>query len=103
RANADRSNLLASIHLPIVLVTTDFRIGRFTPTAEKVLNLIPSDVGRPIGHLKPNIVCPDLEKLVADVIESATACEREVADDAGTLYALRIRPYKSADNRIDGA
>ena len=79
------------------------RIRRFTPMAERILNLIPTDVGRPIGHIKPNIDCPDLETLIADAVDRVVANEREVQDRSGAWYSLRIRPYKNVDNRIDGA
>ena len=54
-------NLIARVDIAIVIVARDLRIRRFTPMAERVLNLIPADIGRPIGHIKPNIDCPDLE------------------------------------------
>jgi two-component system, chemotaxis family, CheB/CheR fusion protein len=79
------------------------RIRRFTPLAEQLLNLIPSDVGRPLGDIKPNVDLPDLAGLVREVLDSVSPQEREVADRSGRLYALRIRPYKDHDNRIDGA
>jgi two-component system CheB/CheR fusion protein len=85
------------------MVSGDQRIRRFTPMAEKVLNLIPSDVGRPISDIKPNNDCPDLEKLIADSVESVNTVEREVRDRNGAWFALRIRPYKNLENRIDGA
>ena len=103
RSNGDLTNLLASIHVAIVMVTTDLRIRRFTPAAERILNLIPGDLGRPIAHIKPNIHCPNLEELIADAIDTATVREREVTDQQGNVYSLRIRPYKSVENRIDGA
>jgi two-component system CheB/CheR fusion protein len=103
RANGDLTNLLASIHVAIVMVTPDLRIRRFTPAAERMLNLIPGDLGRPIGHLKPNIQCPNLEELIADAIDTATVREREVTDQQGNVYSLRVRPYKSVENKIDGA
>ena len=71
--------------------------------AEKVLNLIPADVGRPIGHIKPNIDCPNLEELIAECIDTIASIEREVQDRRAAGTALRIRPYRSADNKIDGA
>jgi len=79
------------------------RIRRFTPMAEKVLNLIPGDVGRPISHIKPNIDCAELERMVTEVIDTMTFQEREVRDQQGNWYSLRIRPYKNLENRIDGA
>jgi two-component system CheB/CheR fusion protein len=103
RVNSDLVNLLASIQIAIVIVSGDLRIRRFTPMAEKLLNLIPSDVGRPIGHIKPAFDCPDLEQLISQAVDTVTLSEREVRDDSGQWYTLRIRPYKSLDNRIDGA
>jgi two-component system, chemotaxis family, CheB/CheR fusion protein len=103
RSNSDMSNLLASVQIAIVIVSSDLRIRRFTPMAERVLNLIASDVGRPIGHIKPNIDCPDLERRISEVVESVAPYECQVRDCQGNWYALRIRPYKNLDNRIDGA
>jgi two-component system CheB/CheR fusion protein len=103
RVNSDLVNLLGSVQIAIVMVSGDLRIRRFTPAAEKVLNLIPTDVGRPIGDIKPNVECPDLERLITDAIDRVATVEREVADRNGRFYLLRIRPYKSLENRIDGA
>jgi len=101
--NSDLANLLASVQIPIVMVARDLTVRRFTPAAQRVLNLIPSDVGRPIGHIKPNIRIADLEKPIAEVVETMVAFEQEVEDEAGRAYLLRIRPYKSIENRVDGA
>jgi len=101
--NSDLSNLLASVQIPIVMVTRDLRIRRVTPAAEKVLNIIPSDIGRPIGHIRPNFTCPDLEALIAETIETVSIREREVEGTDGRTFALQIRPYQTLDNRIDGA
>ncbi len=101
--NSDLVNLLGSVHIAIVMVAGDLRIRRFTPMAEKVLNLIPTDVGRPISDLKPNIECPNLEQLIHEAIDTVTIKEQEVKDRAGNWYSLRIRPYKNVENRIDGA
>jgi two-component system, chemotaxis family, CheB/CheR fusion protein len=101
--NSDLINLLASVQIAIVIVTNDLRIRRFTPMAERVLNLIPTDVGRPISDIKPNIVCPDLERQISECIESMSIRESECRDRNGHLYSLRIRPYKNLDHRIDGA
>ncbi|MGH8231961.1 MAG: CheR family methyltransferase, partial [Steroidobacteraceae bacterium] len=103
RSNSDLLNLLGSVQIAIVMVTSDLRIRRFTPMAEKVLNLIPADVGRRISDINPNIDCADLERLIAEAVDSVTTVEREVRDRQGTVFALRIRPYKSLENRIDGA
>ncbi|HEX4795658.1 MAG TPA: chemotaxis protein CheB [Humisphaera sp.] len=103
RVNSDLVNLLGSVQIAIVMVAGDLRIRRFTPMAERVLNLIPTDLGRPISDIKPNIDCPDLESLITDSIESMSIRERECRDRHGRRYLLRVRPYKNVENRIDGA
>lgn len=100
--NDDINNLLTSTQIPIVMLGADLRIRRFTPTAEKVLNLIPTDVGRPITDLKLTVDVPDLEKLIADALDTLSVKEREVQDRRGRWYALRVRPYRTSDNKIDG-
>jgi two-component system CheB/CheR fusion protein len=91
------------VQIAIVIVAMDLRIRRFTPMAEKVLNLIRSDVGRPISHIKPNIDYSDLERMISEVIERTEPQTRDVRDSQGHWYSLRIRPYKNMENRIDGA
>jgi two-component system, chemotaxis family, CheB/CheR fusion protein len=101
--NNDLTNLLASVDIPIVMVGPGGRIRRFTPKAGKALKLIPSDVGRPIGDIKPNIQVPDLDQLVIEVMETMTIKEFETQDHQGRWYQLQIRPYRTGDNKIDGA
>ena len=101
--NNDLVNLLRSTQIPIVMLNRDLRVRRYTPSSEKVLKLIPSDIGRPVSDLKPRIEIPDLEKALAAVIDSATVFEREVQDKEGCWYSLRIHPYRTTDNRIEGA
>jgi two-component system CheB/CheR fusion protein len=103
RLNSDLMNLLGSVEIAIVMVTSDLRIRRFTPMAERVLNLLPHDVGRRISDIKPNIEVPELARLIVETIKSATIREVEVHDRNGKGYSLRIRPYKNIDKRIDGA
>jgi two-component system CheB/CheR fusion protein len=103
RVNNDLVNLLSGVNIPIVMVSRDLRIRRFTPQAEKLLNLIPTDVGRPISDIKPNLNVPDLAQLIAAVINSLHPHESETQDRHGHWYSLRIRPYVTLDNKIDGA
>jgi len=70
--NNDLFNLLSSIEMAIVIVGPNLCVRRFTPMAEKILSLLPSDVGRPIGDLKLNLVLPDLERLLGEVIGTAS-------------------------------
>jgi hypothetical protein len=103
RANSDMRNLLASVQIASVIASSGRRIRRFTPMTERVLHRIAADVGRPIGHIKPNIDLPELEQRIAPVIESVSPCECQVKDRQGSGNSLRIRPCKKMDNRIDGA
>lgn len=102
-ANNDLRNLLDSIDIAVVTLGSDLRVRRFTPPAAKVLNLIPGDLGRPIGDLRPNIIAPDLEQMLQAAVENLSFAERQVQDREGRRYELRIRPYRTAENRIDGA
>jgi two-component system, chemotaxis family, CheB/CheR fusion protein len=99
----DLANLLTSTQVPIIMVGADFRVRRMTPASERALNMAPGDVGRLIGDLRLSIDVPDLESLVRGVIETLAVQEREVPGRDGRWYSVRIRPYRTADNRIDGA
>jgi two-component system CheB/CheR fusion protein len=101
--NDDLLNLLGGLNIPIVMVSRELRIRRFTPSAEALFNLIASDVGRRISDLRPNLELPELSKLIATVIDSLKMSEVDVQDHEGRWYSLRIRPYVTTDNKIDGA
>jgi two-component system CheB/CheR fusion protein len=103
RVNNDLLNVLSGIGIPIILVSRDLRVRRFTPPAEKVFNLIPTDVGRPISDIKSNLALDDLPGLIARVIDSLTPYEGQVQDKEGRWYSLRVRPYITLDSKIDGA
>jgi two-component system CheB/CheR fusion protein len=98
----DLSNLLVGVSIPVVVVGGDRRIRRFTAAAEPLLNLIPADVGRPISDIRPNVDLPDLDSLISEVSGKGSLVEREVQGRNGRWYALRMRPYKTAENKIDG-
>jgi len=101
--NSDLVNLLDTVDLPVVMVSMDLRIRRFTPPAHKLLNLLPADIGRRLGEIRTNLELQDLETLVKETIHSMSPQEREVREKGGAWYALRIRPYKAWDGKISGA
>jgi two-component system CheB/CheR fusion protein len=103
RVNNDLVNLLGGVNIPIVTVSRDLRVRRFTPLAEKAFNLIPTDLGRPISDIKPNLQVGDLGQLATGVIDTLEPHESEVQDREGHWYSLRIRPYITLENKIDGA
>jgi two-component system CheB/CheR fusion protein len=99
----DLVNLFSGLHIPVVLLSPDLRLRRFTPAAARLMNLLPTDVNRPLNDIRPNFDLPSLEVALLEAIETVTLIEREVQDREGCWYSLRIRPYKTRDNRIDGA
>jgi two-component system CheB/CheR fusion protein len=103
QVNNDLTNLLASVNVAIIMLSNDRTIRRFTPMAERIFNLIPSDAGRRLSDLNRNIIVPDLDESIESVVENLTAVEREVQDREGRWYSLRIRPYRTRENKIDGA
>ena len=103
RINSDLNNVLNGVQMCIVVLGRDLSIRRFTPLAEKVLNLVPSDAGRPITNIKPNIHFPHLEEFLEKAIEEVRVQNTEVQDKEGRWYSLRAVPYKTLDNKIDGA
>lgn len=103
KANDDLMNLINNVNIPILMLSDDLRIRRFTPSAQTVFKLIPSDVGRPISDLRFSIVGSDLEVLVRDVIATLNSVEQEVQDQQGHWFVIRIRPYRTVDNQIMGA
>jgi two-component system CheB/CheR fusion protein len=100
--NNDLNNLLNSVNLPMVMVGPDLSIRRYTPQAARVLGLTATDVGRPITRLKLKIEITDLEKMMLDVISEVRPQQYRVKDGEGDWCDLRLTPYRTADNRIDG-
>ena len=96
----DLIGVLNAVEIPILILGNDRRIRRFTPAAGKLLNLISTDVGRPIGQIRPNVEIPDLADLASEVIENNRPVEREVRDKRGNWYAFRMRPHPSEENKI---
>jgi two-component system, chemotaxis family, CheB/CheR fusion protein len=100
--NNDLNNLLSSVSIPILMLGKDLRIRRFTPMAERAMHLIGSDVGRPITDIKANFRLSNLQQTISHVIDSLQTHESEVEDNEGKWYSMKIRPYRTADNKIDG-
>lgn len=101
-ANNDLNNLLASTDLATVFLDAEFKIRRFTPAAHKLLNLLPSDVGRPVRHLAQNLIEVDLVREGAVVLNTLTPVRREVRSPDGHWYLITILPYRTAENVISG-
>ena len=103
KVNRDLANLLESISIPLVMVGRDLRIRRFTRAIEPMLNLVPSDVGRPITDFQPQVELPDLRRLLLDAMEGGNRTPRDIRDSQGRWYSLRILPSAGPDGKTDGA
>jgi two-component system CheB/CheR fusion protein len=103
RLTADIINLQNSFNLAILLLGRDLSIRRFTQPAEKLFNLLATDVGRPLGIVKHNLDFPELVELTTEVIENVRAQEREVRDNNGRWFLVRVRPYLNREKQVDGA
>src|SRR4029077_10336776 len=66
-------------------------------------NLLPNDVGRRLGQVRPNMELDNLEQVARQTIETASLQEAEVRDTTGAWYLMRARPYKTSENKIEGA
>ncbi len=103
RANNDLNNLFSSIEMAVVMLWPDLRIRRFTPLAQKAFNILPGDVGRPICDMHLKLTIDDFAQSLAAAVNQGVPRESEVRSQDGRWYLLRIRPYRTQENRIDGA
>lgn len=99
----DLLNLIGNAHVSIVMVGRDLRIRRYTPMAEKLLKLIAADVGRSLISINLGLPIDGLEEKISEVIHKIVTIEIETQDKKGHWYSIRIRPYQTSDNKIDGA
>jgi two-component system, chemotaxis family, CheB/CheR fusion protein len=76
------------VDIPVVMVSNDLRIRRFTPPTQKLLNLLPGDIGRRLGEIRPNLDVEDLESLAHEAIRRATVQERQVRTKEGWWQVL---------------
>jgi two-component system CheB/CheR fusion protein len=100
--NNDLANLLAATEIATVFLDSQLRIKRFTPRATELLNLIPADRGRPISHISQNFDGKELAAESEKTLSSLTPTEREVQTHDGRWHTMRILPYRTLDDRIDG-
>ncbi len=104
RSNNDMKNLLSGTGIGTIFVDHLLRILRFTPAVSALINLIESDVGRPVDQIRSNLAGYDhLAADVKEVLESLVPKELEVQTNSGEWYLLRIRPYRTLENVIEGA
>jgi len=103
KVNDDLQNFIASTDIATIFVDQGLRIKRFTPRATDIFNIIPGDVGRSLLDITSRLDYPELTEDATAAFESLRVIEREVRTDDGRWYAMRVLPYRTAENRIDGA
>ncbi|MDI4667294.1 PAS domain-containing protein, partial [Xanthobacter autotrophicus] len=92
-ANSDMQNLMDATAIATVFLDRDLRITRFTPSAVTLFNLIATDVGRPLSHLRTQLQYPELADDARRVLERLALVEREVGASDGNWYLVRMLPY----------
>lgn len=98
----DFNNLFTSVNIPVLMLNDQLQIRQYTPHTQKLVNIRPTDVGRPITDIRLNLKLDNLEPILRDVLETLGTRELEVQDRDGRWHLLRVRPYRTSENRIEG-
>jgi two-component system CheB/CheR fusion protein len=98
----DMKNLLNSTDIATLFLDKDLNVRRFTPQATKIIKLLPADVGRPITDLASELSYPELAADAREVLRTLASAEKPIGARAGRWYMVRVMPYRTADDRIDG-
>jgi two-component system CheB/CheR fusion protein len=102
RANNDLENFMAATDIPMLFLDRSLAIKRYTAPLKQIFNVKMHDHGRPIGDLTHNILYDDLEKDAARVLVDLAPVEREIKTRDGENLTVRIRPYRTSEDKIDG-
>ncbi len=100
--NNDMKNLLNSTDIATVFLDDHYRIRRFTDQATKIIKLIPGDTGRPITDIASELIYPELVEHIESVMANLVGKEKTVITRNGNWYWIRIIPYRTVENKIDG-
>ncbi|HSL44198.1 MAG TPA: chemotaxis protein CheB [Anaerolineales bacterium] len=102
RSHSDLENLMSSTEIAMLFLDRELRIRHYTPGMQELFNIMPGDRGRPIKHLAHTLRYDQFLGDAANVLRTLVPIEREVQDDADEWFLLRMRPYRTTDDRIDG-
>src|SRR5215468_3255845 len=103
QVNNDLINLLNSVNIAIMMFGQDLSVRRFTPQAEKALGLSAVDVGRSLRSVRLRVDVDAVEQAVLDVLRDIAPKQQQLKDDGGSEYLLRVTPYRTSENKIEGA
>jgi two-component system CheB/CheR fusion protein len=102
QSHNDLNNLFGNIDMSVIVLDSNLKIRLFNPIAEKLFNLIPTDVGRPVSDIRLKLAVSDLEGELRSVLENFAPKQQEVQDEKNNWYEMRIRPYLTGEKKIDG-
>jgi len=102
RSNNDMKNLLNSTDIATLFLDNDLKVRRFTTQATKIIKLIPGDAGRPITDLASDLIYPELSEDAREVLRKLGFKEKPICTRDGRWFTVRIMPYRTLDDRIDG-
>jgi two-component system CheB/CheR fusion protein len=102
RASNDMKNLLDSTDIATLFLDKELNVRRFTSQATKLINLIATDAGRPITDLASDLCYPELSEDAREVLRTLVSVEKSIGASDGRWFAVRIMPYRTLDDRIDG-
>jgi two-component system CheB/CheR fusion protein len=102
QASDDMKNLLDSTDIATLFLDKHLNVRRFTPQATKIIKLIPGDAGRPITDLATELRYPELAEDAREVLRKLTFAEKPIGARDGRWFTVRIMPYRTLDDRIDG-
>ncbi|HLC10586.1 MAG TPA: PAS domain-containing protein, partial [Candidatus Bathyarchaeia archaeon] len=102
QANNDMTNLNASANVPVLMMGSDLRLRNWGPLADKLFNLKASDLGRSIFDINLGVQLPDFKAIINEVVDNTISKEIEAKGPQGRWYMVRIGPYRTADNKIEG-
>ncbi|WP_368564263.1 CheR family methyltransferase [Pseudoxanthomonas sp. UTMC 1351] len=103
QVNDDLRNFIASTEIATIFIDADLRIKRYTPRAEDIFSIIPTDIGRRLLDITHRLHYPELADDAASAFSLLQVREREVRASDGRVFISRVLPYRTAENRIDGA
>ena len=101
-ASNDMKNLLDSTDIATLFLDKDLNVRRFTPQTTKIIKLITADAGRPITDLASELCYPELAEDARGVLRKLASVEKPVNAHDGRWFTVRIMPYRTLDDRIDG-
>ena len=102
RVNNDMKNLLNSTDIATLFLDKELNIRRYTNQATKIFKLIKSDIGRPFTDLVSDLIYPELAADASEVLRTLVFIQKQIATRDGRWFSIRIMPYRTFDDRIDG-